>query len=90
MSETKTSQVRETAQAAFKKILDDQIGRVELAYGEMARIQEQTMAQNRQALEDMAKLTRDSVEYWGQLTSEWRKLTLDASKKTAELFNVQG
>ena len=90
MSESKTSQVRETAQAAWKKMVDDHVTRMELAYAEVARVQEQALAQNRQAIDEMAKLSRDSVDYFAQLTAEWRKLTLDATRKTADLFNVQG
>ena len=90
MSESKTSQVRETAQAAWKKMVDDQIARVELACAEVARLQDQALAQNRQAIDEMTKLTRSSVDYFGQLTASFRKLTLDATRKTAELLDVQG
>jgi hypothetical protein len=89
MSESKTSQVRETAQAAWKKIVDDSVARVELAYTEMNRLQEQALAQNLKAVDEMAKLSRDSVEYMGQLAAEWRKLSLDATRKTAELFSAE-
>jgi hypothetical protein len=89
MSETKTSQVRET-QAAWKKAVDDQIARAELAYAEMGRLQEQALTQQRQAIDEMAKLTKESVDYFAQLSAEWRKLTLDAARKTAELVNLQG
>jgi hypothetical protein len=90
MSESKTSQVRETARAAWKKMVDDGIARAELAYAEVGRLQDQALAQNRQAIDDMAKLSRDSVEYYGQLAAEWRKLTLEATRNAAQLFNVQG
>ena len=90
MSESKTSQVRETAQAAWKKMVDDHLARVELACAEVGRLQDQALAQNHKAIDDMAKLSRDSVEYAGQLAAEWRKLTLDATRKTAELFGLQG
>jgi hypothetical protein len=89
MSETKTSQVRET-QAMWKKAVDDQIARAELAYAEMGRLQEQALTQQRQAIDEMAKLTKESVDYFAQLSAEWRKLTLDAARKTAELVNLQG
>jgi hypothetical protein len=29
------------------------------------------------------------VGYMAELAAEWRKLTLDATRKTAELFSVQ-
>jgi len=86
MSETKTSQVRD----AWKKMVDDQVARMELAYAEMARVQEQALAQNRQAVDEMAKLSRESLDYVGQLSAEWRKLTLEATKSAVGLFHVQG
>lgn len=89
MSETKTSQVRD-AQNAWKKAMDEQLARVELVYGEMARMQEQSLEQTRQAVDEMAKLTKDSINYFGQLQAEWRKLTLDAAKKSADFLTIQG
>jgi hypothetical protein len=89
MSETKTSQVRE-AQGAWKKMVDDQIARMELASAEMARMQEQALTQNRQAIDEMAKLSRDSVDYFGQLSASFCKLTLEATRKAAELVTFQG
>jgi hypothetical protein len=89
MSESKPSQVREI-QSAWKKAVDDQIGRVEMAYAEMGRLQDQALTHNRQAIDEMAKLGRDSVDYFVQLSSEWRKLTLEAARKTAELVTLQG
>jgi hypothetical protein len=90
MSETKTSQVREAAQGAWQKMLADSIARMELASAEVARMQETALSQNRQAIDEMAKLSRDSVDYFGQLSTEWRKLTLEATRKAAELFTFQG
>jgi len=90
MSETKTSQVREAAQGAWQKMLADSVARMELAGAEVARMQEQALEQNRHAIDEMAKLGKDSVDYVGQLSAEWRKLTLDATRKAAELLTFQG
>jgi hypothetical protein len=84
MSESKDSQVRETQQV-WKKMVDDHVARMELAYGEVARLQEQALTQNRQAIDEMAKLQRESLDYFGQLSSSFFKLTLDATRKAAEL-----
>ena len=88
MSENKVSQVRE-ASAGWKKIVDDQVARMELAHAEVARMQEQALTQNRQAIDEMAKLSKDSVEYFGQLQASFFKLTLDATRKAAELLTPQ-
>lgn len=86
MSENKTSQVRD----AWKKMVDDQVARMELAYAEVARLQEQALAQNLKAIDEMAKLQKESLEYVGQLSTEWRKLTVEAAKNATSLFTVQG
>jgi hypothetical protein len=89
MSEKTVSQVRD-AQNAWKKMMDEQLARMELAYGEVARLQEQSLEQTRHAVEEMAKLTKDSINYYGQLTAEWRKLSLEAAKKSADFVTMQG
>ena len=89
MSESTTSQVRE-AQGAWKKLVDDHVARVEAASAEAARWQEQALTQNRQAIDDLAKLGRDSLAYWGQLSSEWHKLTLEATRNAAGFLTGRG
>ncbi len=88
MSDEKTSQVQET-QAAWKKMVDDQIARTELAYAEMARVQQQVLTHNKEAIDQMAKLTKDSVDYLAQLGAEWRKLTLEATRRTVDLASFK-
>jgi flagellar biosynthesis component FlhA len=87
MSEKNASQVRE-AQSAWKKAADEQLARMELAYGEVARMQEQSLEQSRHAVDEMAKLTKDSFNYFGQLSAEWRKLSLEATRKAAEFLTT--
>ena len=89
MSEKTVSQVRE-AQDAWKKMMDEQLARMELAYGELARMQEQGLEQSRHAIDEMAKLSKDSINYFGQLNAEWRKLTIEAAKKAASFMSAQG
>lgn len=90
MSDSKVSQVREAAQGAWKKAADDQVARLELGYAEVARMQEQGLEQARHAVDELGKLTKDSFGYMFQLSAEWRKLTLEAARKTAEIWSLQG
>jgi len=89
MSESKNSQVQEAGHA-WKKMVGDHVTRVEQAYAEVARVQEQALVRNRQAVDDMAKLSRDSLDYVGQLSASFFKLTLEATKKAADLVTFQG
>jgi methyl-accepting chemotaxis protein len=86
MTEKTVSQVRE-AQSAWKKAVDDHISRTESAFGEIARMQEQGLEQSRNAVDEMAKLTKDSINYYAQLSAEWRKLTLEATKKAVDFVS---
>jgi hypothetical protein len=89
MSESKTSQVRD-AGAAWKEMVDDHLSRMELASAELLRMQEQALARNRQAIDELAKLGKESVDYFGQLSTSFCKLTLEAARRTAELAGLQG
>jgi methyl-accepting chemotaxis protein len=89
MSENKVSQVRE-AQDAWKKMMGDHAARMEQMYAETARLQAQGLEQSQKAVEELARLSKDSIQYMGQLSAEWRKLTIEATKKTAELWAVEG
>jgi hypothetical protein len=89
MSENKVSQVRE-AQDAWKKMMGEHVARMEQVYAETARLQAQGLEQGQKAVDELARLSKDSFQYMGQLSAEWRKLTIEATKKTAELWAVEG
>ena len=89
MSEKIPSQVRDV-QNSWKKAMEEQLARMELAYGEVSRMQEKNLEQSRHAVDEMAKLTKDSFNYVGQLSTEWCKLTLEATKKATDFFTMQG
>jgi hypothetical protein len=87
MSETKTSQVRETQQV-WKKMVDEHVARVEQACAEVAKMQEQAMAQHQKAIDDMARLGKDSADYLGQLSASFTKLTLEATRQAASFMTA--
>ena len=88
MSDTKNSQVRD-GQQVWKKMVDEHVARVELACTEMGKAQEQALAQGQKAIDDMARLGKDNVAYLGQLSASFFKLTLEATRKAAELATPQ-
>jgi hypothetical protein len=85
MSENKASHVQH-AQDAWKKMIDDGVARWELMLGEVAKYEGQGVGQAKTAVEEMAKLQMDTLGYFGQLSSEWRKLSIDATRKATEIF----
>lgn len=68
----------------WQKALEDQARRAELLAGEWAAIEGKGFQQVSGAVDELAKLTRESLAYQAQLGAEWRKMWLEAAKKSAE------
>ncbi len=75
---------------AWKNMVDDQVAAVDLAFGEAARLEAQGMERAQTAVVEMAKLSQDTLIFWGRLTLEWRRLSLDAIRRTADLMIPRG
>jgi hypothetical protein len=89
MSESNVSQSQQ-APSAWKKLVDDHVARMDLAFGEAARLEGQGLEHARTAFTEVARLSQDTFAFWGQLTSEWRKLSLDATRRVGELITPKG
>lgn len=73
-------------QDAWKKMMDDSVSRFEKAQEEMARFEQIGMEQAKTAIDEMAKLQKESLAYMSQLGAEWRKATLEAMKTAGAMF----
>ena len=62
---------------------------MEQAFGESARWEHQGMDQVKTAVDEWARLSKDTFAYWGQLSAEWRKLALETTRKAAEMMAPQ-
>jgi hypothetical protein len=71
---------------AWKKLVDEQMARVSSMYEEFARFEDKGLERTRAAVDEMAKLVKDSVAYAGQYAAEWRRVSLEAAKRTADLM----
>ena len=68
------------------KSMKDHVARVEAMNKEFERVEAQGADRASEALDEVAKLTRESMAYAQKLGAEWRKAYLDALKKSAEMF----
>ena len=84
MSENVNSQVQQ-AQTMWTKMMGESATRMEGALTEAARIETMTADHAKTAIDEFAKLSRDGLAYYGQLSAEWRKLTLEAMRRATEL-----
>jgi len=76
------------AQAFWKKAIEDTFGRTAAFYEEMAKVDASRNEQVSGAVDEVAKLTKESLAYSASLGAEWRRLTLEAIKRSTEMFSV--
>ena len=71
---------------AWKRMVDENTGRVESIYAEMAKVEDKGVERLHSAVDESARLMKDSFTWYSELSAEWRKMSLDATRRTAELF----
>jgi hypothetical protein len=88
MSETHshTQQIRDT----FRKAIGDQAERIESVFSEMAKLEEKSLEQFANQLDEANRLTKVSLAYASELAAQWRKLMVDAARRTAEMVSGPG
>lgn len=57
-------------------------------WDELAGYENAMYARARSASQDMANLAGESIQYVAQLTAEWRKMTVEATRRVAESFKA--
>jgi hypothetical protein len=84
MSETNRSQSQH--ENPFAKTAAEQLGRTEAAFAEYAKLEEQMLEQARVGIEESARLTKESLVYASSLMAQWRRFSLEAVRRTADMF----
>ena len=74
------------APEVFTQMMRDQIARTQGLMEELAVYENVAVQRARTAVHDLAKLATDSLGYMAQLSAEWRKLAVDASRRASESF----
>jgi hypothetical protein len=72
--------------ATWKRMVDENTGRIESFYAEMAKVEDKGVHQMNAAIDESARLMKDSFAWYAELSAEWRKMALDATRRSAELF----
>ena len=89
MAETVNSQTQQIKDG-FKKAIEDHAARVESIFGEMAKLEEKGLEQACAQLDEATRLTKVSLAYASELAAQWRKLMVDAARRTAEVVGAPG
>ena len=77
---THVQQIRD----AWRKALVDQAERVEAFFGEVTKVEEKSLEHATNNMEEATRLAKVSMAYAAELSAQWRKLFLDATKRTAD------
>jgi hypothetical protein len=80
------SEQQKKAMEAWRKSVDDQIARMGSVYEEFAKSESKSVEQARTAIDEFAKVMKESLNYATQYAGEWRRLSLEATRRTAELM----
>jgi hypothetical protein len=89
MSETKTSQSQQIKDG-WNKIVEEQLGRVSGFCDELAKLEAKRDEQLVQAVDEAARMTKESLAYFGALSAEWRKLSLEATRRATSWMTLGG
>ncbi len=87
MSTTESSQVQHNfIPQALQAASEAQLARVEAFFAQVSEMETKAMEQTRTAIEESARLSRESLAYQASLAAEWRKGSLEAMRRTAQLW----
>ena len=74
----------EKAWDVWRKMTDDSIARMSAFYAEVDKVEAKNVERAEQAMNEAAKLTKETLTYGARLGAEWRKLSLEALQKATE------
>ena len=90
MAERKTAQAQKNAAPAnpFADLFEQQMRGVQAFYDQFASVESQTIEQAHKNVDEMARLQKASFDYTTQLASEWRRLSMEATRRTFEMMTT--
>ena len=75
---------------SVQRALHDGVERTRAFWDEYARLVAQGLAHGRTMVTEGARMAGETFGYAAQLTAEWRKLSLEATRRTLEMFAPAG
>ena len=74
---------------AWARISQEGMARFQSMYDELVKLEATAHTRMTQYANDFSVLATESATYAAQLAAEWRKLTLDATKRAGEMFGAK-
>jgi hypothetical protein len=70
----------------WTRMAKEQLARLEGLAEQMAKLQGQHVERAQEAIDESARLMKESISYANQLGAEWRKLSLETTRKATEMM----
>jgi hypothetical protein len=90
---TETSQSQQRAAnsngavaAGFGKLADEQVGRMGAFFDEARKLEGKWLEYGTSTIDEASALMKGSFGYLTQLSADWRRISLESARRTAELF----
>ena len=88
MSNTSSSQVQQNPfTQAVTEGIEAHLARVEAFYAQLADVETKALEQSKTALEESARLSRESFAYGSTLAAEWRRVSLEATRNALRMMS---
>lgn len=93
MAETKTAQSQQSTSASnggagyfnpFKGVIEEHLRRTESFWKDVAEAEAKGAEQAKMAIDESAKLMKETLDYGLKLSNEWRRMAMDATRRAAE------
>lgn len=83
--QVKNSQVQQFT-TEWNRLVTDQVARMESGLGELAKLENKTVAQAVNGFEEAGRYAKESLAIAEKATAEWRKLMVEATKRAAAII----
>jgi len=70
----------------FKKASDESLNRFGQLLDEGAKMQAKFLEASTQSIDESSALAKSSIKYVTELSAEWRRLSLESTRKAMEFF----
>jgi hypothetical protein len=70
----------------WQRSMHDNLDRMKAFYDEYAKLEEATLGHARSNMAEGARMLTETMNYQAKLSSEWRKLAFEATKRTMEML----
>ena len=70
----------------WNKLIEDQLTKLQSSYEELGRYHKQSVEHANQAIDELARLMKESLAQSSLVTAEWQKMALETTRQAGEMM----